>query len=246
MPIHDWTRVEAGIFHHFHQRWISALCDSLNQGGLPGDYYALAEQNLGGPVPDAITLQQHNLSAADEPASGGVATVATAPKVWHTTQVGDAEIYAAKADRIAIHHPLGDVVAVIEIVSPGNKSGKAALRSFVEKSLNLLQQGIHLLIVDLFPPTKRDPQGIHKAIWDEIRDEPFELPRDKPLTLVAYNAGFPQTAYVEPASVGADLPAMPLFLDPRWYVPAPLEATYRTTWSTCPRPLQALFDSPAK
>jgi len=20
MPIHDWTRVDAGIFHHFHQR----------------------------------------------------------------------------------------------------------------------------------------------------------------------------------------------------------------------------------
>ena len=24
MPIHDWTRVDAGIFHHFHQRWIGA------------------------------------------------------------------------------------------------------------------------------------------------------------------------------------------------------------------------------
>ena len=33
MPIHDWTRLEPGDFHHFHQRWISALTDSLN-GGL--------------------------------------------------------------------------------------------------------------------------------------------------------------------------------------------------------------------
>jgi hypothetical protein len=25
MPIHDWTRVDAGIFHHFHQQWIVAI-----------------------------------------------------------------------------------------------------------------------------------------------------------------------------------------------------------------------------
>jgi hypothetical protein len=37
MPIHDWTRVDAGLFHAFHQRWISALSDALNCGGLPPD-----------------------------------------------------------------------------------------------------------------------------------------------------------------------------------------------------------------
>ena len=47
MPIHDWTRVPAGIFHHFHGRWIAAICDALNEGLLPGDYYALAEQVAG-------------------------------------------------------------------------------------------------------------------------------------------------------------------------------------------------------
>ena len=47
MPIHDWTRVDAGLFHAFHQRWISALSDALNTGVLPRDYYALAEQSVG-------------------------------------------------------------------------------------------------------------------------------------------------------------------------------------------------------
>ena len=37
MPIHDWTRVDAGIFHHFHQRWIVAITDVLNQRLLPGN-----------------------------------------------------------------------------------------------------------------------------------------------------------------------------------------------------------------
>ena len=28
MPIHDWTRVDAGLFHAFHQGWIIRLSDS--------------------------------------------------------------------------------------------------------------------------------------------------------------------------------------------------------------------------
>ncbi|RPI86750.1 MAG: DUF4058 domain-containing protein, partial [Planctomycetaceae bacterium] len=35
MPIHDWTRVEPGDFHHFHQRWIQDLAAALNGGVLP-------------------------------------------------------------------------------------------------------------------------------------------------------------------------------------------------------------------
>jgi hypothetical protein len=118
------------------------------------------------------------------------------------------------------------VICVIEIVSPGNKGSRAALRSFVEKAADLLQHGVHLLVVDLFPPSVRDPQGIHKAIWDEIEDQPFELPPDKPLTLAAYVADAPKRAYVEPVGVGDALPDMPAYLDPDSYVPAPLEVTY--------------------
>jgi hypothetical protein len=146
--------------------------------------------------------------------------------------------YASKANRIVIKHPLGEVVAVIEIVSPGNKNSWHALRSFVQKAEQLLRQGINLLVVDLFPPSLRDPQGIHKAIWDEIQDEPFELPSDKPLTVAAYSAGEPYTAYVEPAAIGDPLPELPIFLEPGIYVHAPLETTYQSTWAKCPDPLK--------
>jgi len=57
VPIHDWTRVDAGLFHAFRQRWIAALCDALNAGGLPPDYFALQEQSIGGPNPDVLTLR---------------------------------------------------------------------------------------------------------------------------------------------------------------------------------------------
>ena len=57
MPIHDWTRVDAGLFHSFHQQWITYLCAALNAGGLPPGYYALAEQSIRGPVPDVLALR---------------------------------------------------------------------------------------------------------------------------------------------------------------------------------------------
>ena len=57
MPIHDWTRVDAGIFHHFHQRWIVAITDVLNRRLLPAEYYALAEQQGAGFEPDILTLK---------------------------------------------------------------------------------------------------------------------------------------------------------------------------------------------
>ena len=40
MPIHDWTRVDAGIFHHFHVTWIPEIARALNAGLLPDGYYA--------------------------------------------------------------------------------------------------------------------------------------------------------------------------------------------------------------
>ena len=69
MPIHDWTRVDAGIFHHFHQRWIGSITDVLNQRLLPRDYYALAEQHGARFEPDVLTLYCRSATRGDIPAS---------------------------------------------------------------------------------------------------------------------------------------------------------------------------------
>lgn len=95
--------------------------------------------------------------------------------------------------------------------------------------------GIHLLAVDLFPPGPRDPQGIHKAIWSEIVEDDFQLPPGQPLTLVAYSAGELKRAFIEPVAAGADLPDMPLFLEPDRYVPVPLEQTYQSAFDAVPK-----------
>ena len=242
MPVHDWTKVPAGIFHHFHQDWTIEIARTLNRGVLPAGYYAMAEQVAGGPVPDVVSFQ-HIPKDAPRPAGNGNPSAATEPPRARFIRTAEPELYAAKANRIAVRHPLGEVVAVLEIVSPGNKESRHALRAFVAKAVEFLHHGIHLLIVDLLPPTPRDPQGIHKAIWDEICDEPFELPTDKPLTLVSYAASPVKTAYIEPVAVGDVLPEMSLFLAPGMHVLVPLESTYQTTWSACPEPMKTLLQA---
>jgi hypothetical protein len=240
MPIHDWTRVDAGTFHHFHQCWTTALASALNTGGLPPNYLALVEQVAGGPIPDGLTLRLRGNGSVAETGTGGVAVATAPPRTRYVARVEE-DVYCRKADRVTIRHRHGRVIAVIEIVSPGNKSSRDALRAFVEKLTDLLRQGVHLLVIDLFPPGPRDPQGIHKVIWDELKEEPFQLPPDKPLTLAAYSAGAVKVAYVEPVAVGDVLPDMPLFLEPEVYVPAPLESTYQTTWSVFPGALKGLL-----
>jgi len=242
MPIHDWSRVDAGIFHDFHQGWTIAIANALNGRVLPADYFSLTGKSDSGSIREMVTLQQRSGTKGGNGKNGGIAVADAPPRArfMSTTKV---DPYVARANSIVIQHQLGRVVAVVEIVSPGNKSGQHALRALVDKARNLLANGVNLLIVDLFPPSRRDPQGIHKAIWDTLGDEPFELPPDKPLTVAAYMADSVSRAYVDPVAVGDELPSLPIFLDQRTYVPAPLESTYQSTWSKCPKPVRELVEN---
>ena len=241
MPIHDWTRVRSNRFHHFHQDWTIEIARALNRGVLPDGFAAMAEQITGGPEPDVVALELPIQPGVGN--SGGLA-VATAPPKVTVRAEAEAFIYARKANAVMIRHPDGNLVAVIEIVSPGNKDSQHAIRSVVWKAVEFLRAGVHLLIVDLFPPSKHDPQGIHKLIWERIQDEKFILPADKPLMLAAYAAGRPVVAYIEPVGGGGTLTDMPLFLTAGRYVPCPLEATYQASWDAYPKSLKAALESP--
>jgi hypothetical protein len=244
--MHDWRRVPAGIFHAFHHRWISAISDLLNTGALPDDYYALPEQQAAGFGPDVLTLQTQSADTGEDAgaSSGGTATIVQArPKTRFTAET-DAEFYRRKKSSIVVRHVSGDrIVALLEIVSPGNKAGTHALRALVDKACEFLEHRIHLLIVDPFPPGPRDPNGVHAAIWEAIQDEPFVLPKDKPLTLVAYECDLTTRAYIETAAVGDPLPDMPLFLEPNAHVLVPLEATYQTAFAPLPHRWRSVLEA---
>jgi hypothetical protein len=239
MAVHDWTRVPAGIFHHFHHDWITEIARALNRGILPADYYALAEQFAAGFGPDVLTLQgpgdgKGDGSAEAAPPSGGGVLVAV-PQLVPSAET-DMAFYRRKQSSVAVHHVSGDrIVAVVEVVSPGNKASRNALRRLVEKAAELLEQGIHLLVLDLLPPGRRDPQGIHAAIWEEITGHEEAPPPAKPLTLASYASGLSVRAYVVPVAVGDILTDMPVFLELKTAVKVPLEPTYQAAFSDVPR-----------
>lgn len=242
MPMQDWKLVFDGIFHAFHHEWISELGRALNAGVLPDDLYAMPEQVAGGFGPDVIALQ-----TGGEPAGA----VATAPRALQPRPAGkitaqtEAEFYRRKKSAIVVRHVSGDrVVAMIEIVSPGNKSSKNGIRSFVNKACELLEAGVHLLIVDPFPPGPRDPNGIHALIWGELTDDAFQLPADRPLTLVSYECDFVTRAYVQNTAVGTPLPDMELFVEPNGCVVVPLEATYAAAFAAQPRRWRDVLQPP--
>lgn len=231
MPIHDWTKVRSGIFHDFHGGWIQALKVALNSGVLPPEFYALSEQVTVGGKPDVLALEA--VGGPDRDGPGGAAVLTVEPATRIVAELGS--VARRKKNRLAVREADGDrVVAVVEVVSPGNKDSGHALRSFVRKAVNQLRTGIHLLVIDLHPPTARDPGGVHGAIQREVAGTRFELPADKPLTLAGYDADLSVKAYVEPVAVGDVLPDMPLFLVPGGHVPVPLEATYRAAWEAVP------------
>jgi hypothetical protein len=243
MPMHDWTRVKAGTYHNFHFLWLSTITNRLNAGLLPAGYFAMAEQIVGRPETDVVTLQLDSGAKPARGSGGGVAVVHERPNTKFVLSFPlDQERYARRAGRIAIHHELGNVVAVIEIVSPGNKDRKHSLRAFVEKVVDLILQDVNMLVIDPFPPGVHDPQGINKAICDELADDLFELPPDKPLTLAAYQVEPVKKAFIEAMAVGDNFPDMPLFLEAEAYVSVPLEETYQTTWNVLPAELRSLLE----
>src|SRR5690242_15842463 len=84
MPVHDWTRVDAGIFHSFHNSWITELHTALNGGILPDEYYALMEQHAGRLVTDVLTLHASRPNGEPLPLAASSKAIALAeapPKV---------------------------------------------------------------------------------------------------------------------------------------------------------------------
>lgn len=242
MPVHDWTRVGAGIFHAFHHGWIEEIARAFNRSLLPVDYYALREQLAASFGTDVPTLQRvgdddgtGSREPRDIPSTGDKSVLLAPPKLQPTAET-DMEFYRRKQKAVVVRHASGDrIVAVVEIVSPGNKAARNPLRAFVQKAAELLENGIHLLILDLHPPGRRDPDGIHGEIWQEIAGQEYSLPSERPLTLAAYETGNALRAYVVHVAVGDVLSDMPLFLELGKAVPVPLEATYNAAFAEVPR-----------
>ncbi|MGL6094880.1 MAG: DUF4058 family protein [Fimbriiglobus sp.] len=249
MPIHDWRRVEPGVFHGFHSRWITHLTTALNTGLLPAGYYADGEQVTRDSdpgermVPDIVALRPPRLwfdSATPEP---GTALLDAPPRADRRVSV---PVSFPPKRHIVVRHVTGHrVVAMIEIVSPANKDRPARIADFAQKVAAALSAGVHVLVLDVFPPGRHDPHGIHEAITEQFHGNPYDMPAGAVATLASYAAGGEMEAFLDHPVVGAAIPDVPLFLAPGRYVTLPLEPGYQLAWSGTPGIWRDVLDAPA-
>ncbi|MBI4604199.1 MAG: DUF4058 family protein [Planctomycetes bacterium] len=247
MAIHPWSRVDDGVFHHFHIRWIGALSSILNEGLLPRPYYAIAEPILGEAEPDVIALQAKIPSARSEKESYSAPSLLRSDSPEGAVALAPSGVrleeflpdpYLRKARWIVIKDAWqGDaVVAVIELVSRGNKISRARAEQFLRKTVGLLDRGIHVVMLDLHDPTNLVPRGFHILIADDLGHEASQPPADRPLSAVTYQVldGGAVRAHFVPLKVGDSMPEMPVFLTLHEFLRLPLEATYNEAYRSVP------------
>jgi Protein of unknown function (DUF4058) len=245
MPAHDWTRVDASVFHDFHNVWIALLRNALNSGALPKGYYAMSEQHGGKYLADVLTLHQPPPpEALAQVRPGGVAVDDAPPAVRHRLAVSPTTRALRKT--LTIRHVADDrIVALLEIISPANKDRKKSVEQILNKLEDALAHGIHLVIVDIIPAGRHDPRGIPGALLQRLGEAAESPPADEPLTVASFVADTPIVAYWEHVGYGRELPDMPLFLNADYYIKTPLEATYMGAWQGTPERFRLVLEKPS-
>ena len=158
MPIHDWTRVDAGMFHDFHQDWTIEICRTLNRGLLPPDYLAMTDQRVDGTEPDVITVRAGAPSVRVDWRSP------TLPRVPDRSRV-ESDAAATPGGPTASSSVISSVQSSRSSRWCRRATTTAATRSRRSRPRpSIPQDGVSLVIIDLFPPTPRDPAGIHQLM----------------------------------------------------------------------------------
>jgi hypothetical protein len=235
MPLRDhfrppvWKLVS---WEGFHGGWPMTIVQRLLPK-LPQQYTAEPRVHLGkffeidvcafeGEEPE---LPQ--VSTSEEP--GGVATATLAPP--RPTFTVDADLSSEYAYEVLVfdHDRQRQLVAAVEIVSPGNKDRKASRRAFVAKCAALLQQGVCLSIVDIVT-IRRFNLYAELLAFMELTDPAFS-PQPPPVYAVTcrgHNVDdtgrFQSWAY--PLAIGQPLSDLPIWLSEDDYVMLELEASY--------------------
>jgi uncharacterized protein DUF4058 len=234
MPLldHFRDRNEAEVlWPSIHGAWANAIMAQLNRT-LPRRYRAQTQVRLGRHVEADVTEIDVSPASRDDLPNGPASGVAVKP--W-APPAAALVLPAVFPDDIIVQvidveirgfHP----VAVVELVSPGNKDRPETRRAFAAKSAAYLQRGIGLLTVDAV--TARH-FNLHNELMDLLRyPATARMADDAWIYGVSYRPVHRDErseieVWREPLAIGQALPLMPLALRGAPTVPVDLEAAYK-------------------
>jgi hypothetical protein len=236
MPLRDHFRPPLSLQRHwesFPAQWAGSIAAQLN-ARLPRRFFAEVQVHLGSEVEADVSEYELLDESLDESGrtpgngeGGGVAVAVWAPPVATLTMP------AVFPDDLEIHvrDELFDarVVAVVELVSQGNKDRPENRLEFAAKSIAYLQRGIGLVTIDIVTDRHFNP---HNELISLLGlDSKFAMAEETTLSAVSYRpirrGEVNQIdAWPVPLSLGAPLPVLPLSLKRFRPVPLDLEAAY--------------------
>ena len=228
----------------FHAHWAGSISTALNTTLLPPGYFSEIQVHVGSRVEvDVGTFDRGSPRAvavtldSGKSSNGGAATITAPAEVWAppAPEMVMPAIFPDSVE-VLVYNTENDynLVAAVELISPGNKDREDARTSFAAKCATYLREGVGLVTIDIVTSRRGN---LHN---DLIRllgtGDEFLLSGDD-LYAVAYRPVRQSQSAADPAigqihvwpaalSVGQGLPVLPLALDRGVCLPLDLDGTY--------------------
>ena len=218
-PVHPRHRWES-----FHSNWATRIADALNDA-LPEDYLAVEYTHSANNLEIDVATYQAGGPTAE--GNGHTAVLTWRPAAAAVT------IPAAFPDNfeVRVFERVGgmNLVAAIELVSPGNKDRPQEVQAFVSKVAGYLYQGVAVIVLDIVTIRRANLHNATMAFMGAPASS--HLAADPQLYGVAYRPvlrdGRPEIdQWPATFGVGDPLPTLPLRLVGDSFVPVDFEAAY--------------------
>jgi len=225
MPLLDHFRppvIHDIQWNTFHAVWAGTITDRLTQV-VPSEFQVREHFKLGGGLEIDIAALQNR-----PPATGTDTPKASA---WQPPEGVTVPATFPDSFEVLVFRQFGgrQLVAAIELVSPGNNDAPDTREAFVSKVVSYLHEGVSVLIVDVVTERRAN---LHNELVAQMRlPDALRLPTDPPLYATAYRPVLRDgraeiDVWTSAFNVGDALPTMPLRLIADYFVPVELEATY--------------------
>lgn len=234
MPLFDHFHPPLFPHHHwesFHSNWATRIADGIAVL-LPPDFQ-VEEHTHAGPGFEIDVATYEAKSTPDDSSAAGPA-LATRASPAYAPPVPDGAMPAALIDTFSVRvFSTAEgltLVAVIELVSPGNKDRRANRRAFAAKCASYLAQGVSLIVVDIVTSRRAN---LHNELMRLMEAAPeLDFPDEVTLYAAAYcpvrRSEQEEIDYWRrPLALGAPLPTLPLRLTGDQFVPVDFDAAYQ-------------------
>lgn len=236
MPLldHFHPPIEARLrWESLHSAWATHLADRLNEHWLSSEFLAVERGRLGSRIEiDVATFER---PCGTPPSTNGGA-VATLPRTW-APPAQICTVPTAFLDDFEVQVYAGgggwNLVAAIELISPGNKDRAEEREAFTSKCSSYLHQGVSVVLIDVV--TNRRANLHHEVLHRlQVTNERAFLPDGVHLYAAAYRPVLRDDrseidVWRQACVIGEALPDMPLRLTGDLFVPVEFEAAYMET-----------------